>query len=114
MKNQWTAYVAGAVLLFGAAFWASILPLDYKGVVLLMGVPSLFAGYYFARFPMPYIWGALLGIALYMGLEYMVYGPIYKVSGPVYGAAYILAIACCLTGVWISNWRLSRSNQGLV
>lgn len=109
MDNQWMAYAVAALLLFGAALWASILPLDYQGVIIMMGAPSLVGGYIFARFPMPYIWGALLGIALYMGMEYVLYGPIYKVSGPVYAAAYILAIACCLSAVWFYNWRQVRS-----
>ncbi len=40
MDNQWMAYAVAALLLFGAALWASILPLDYQGVIIMMGAPS--------------------------------------------------------------------------
>ncbi|MCV6614542.1 MAG: hypothetical protein OIF35_06150 [Cellvibrionaceae bacterium] len=106
MDKQWQAYAVAALLLFGAGLWASNMAGSYITVIALMGVPSLVGGYIFNRFPLPYIWGALLGVALYMGLEYVLYGAeVYKVSGPVYAAGYLLAVACCLTGVWLANWR---------
>lgn len=109
MKNQWLAYGVGVMLIFGAGFWASILPVDYYTVILMMGLPSLVAGYIFAEVVMQYVWGLLLGVALYMGFEFMLYGPIYKASGPVYGAGFVLGIACALTGTWWYNWRTAKA-----
>jgi len=108
MQNQWLAYGCAASLIFLAALCASFLPLSYQGVIILMGLPSLFGGYYFSTFAVQYTWGTLLGVALYMGLEFMMYGPIYQISGPVYAAGFVLALACCLSGVWFANWKKGR------
>jgi len=109
MKNQWVAYGAGSVLIFGACLLASVLPISYVAVILMMGVPSLLAGHVFAEVIMPYIWGMLLGLALYMGAEYLLYGPIFKATGPIYGAGFVLAVACGLSGTWWYNWNKAKS-----
>lgn len=94
--NAALAYSLGALLMCSSAFAASLLPITFIMVIILLSVPSLFIGYYFAPVFTKYSLGLLTGMCLYMMIEYLRFGPIYEVTGPVYAAAYIFAVASVL------------------
>lgn len=91
------AYVVAALVMFGSGVWASVMPIDYRMVMVIMSVPSLFLGYYFAPVYTKYILGMLTGLMLYMMVEYFLYGPVYRITGLIYAAAYIFAVSGVLT-----------------
>lgn len=91
-----TAWVTGALVISLSAYTASLLPVTFIMVMLILSVPNLFFGYYFAPAFRNYIFGLLTGISLYMFVEYLLYGPIYMFTGPVYAGACIFAIAAVL------------------
>jgi hypothetical protein len=95
-ENPVAGYLTGAVIMSGSALVASLLPITYIMVILLLSVPSLFTGYFFAPVFTKYSLGLLTGLCVYMSVEYLIYGPIYKVTGPVYAASYIFAVASVL------------------
>lgn len=94
--NPVAAYVAGALAIILCALLASMLPVTFIMVMIMLSVPSLFIGYYFAPVFTKYILGLLLGVCIYMVIEYFLYGPVYEVTGPVYAASYIFAVASVL------------------
>ncbi len=108
------AYLTGALVMFGGALWASFLSNSYIAVILVMSVPSLFLGYYFASVFNKYILGLLLGVCGYMILEFFMYGeiapgkPIYEITGPIYAAAYVFAVASVLLARFIYTRRAIR------
>lgn len=99
------AFGIGALVVFGGAFWASLLPVHFYTVIAMMSVPSLFLGYYFAPVFNKYLLGVLSGIVLYMLLERLLYGPVFLVTAPVYGSAYLFAAGSVLLARWFYNRR---------
>lgn len=97
------AFFTGALLMFGSAFWASVLPINYLMVIVMLSAPSLLVGYYFAPVFTKYIQGLLLGLVAYMAVEYGLYGPVYKVTGLIYAAAYVFAVASVLVARLVYN-----------
>lgn len=91
-------YITGALVMGISAWLCSILPVTFIMVMAILSAPSLFFGYYFAPVFTKYILGLLIGIVIYMIIETFLYGPIYKVTGPVYAASYIFAVASVLLG----------------
>ncbi len=102
------AYIVGALLIFGSAQWAAIYGENAKIAVALLAAPSLIAGYIYASSLPQYIWGMLLGICAYMGLEYLLYGPIYKITGPVYAVGFIAAVACATAACFICSAKTGK------
>lgn len=94
--NPFFAYLTGAFVMALSALLTSQLPITFIMVMCILSVPSLFLGYYFAPVFTKYSLGLLTGICVYMIVEYLIYGPIYKVTGPVYAASYIFAVASVL------------------
>lgn len=101
--NETTAYLAAAILMFGSCLGVSFLSVDVWIVISAIAVPHLLGGYVFAHWFNRYILGMLLGVCLYMVTEYLWYGPVYKVTGLVYSAAYVLSVAMVLSTRYVHN-----------
>ena len=100
------AYIVGALLIFGSAMWASIFAPNITTVIMLLAIPSILAGYIFAT-PLPqYVWGMLLGLCAYMFLEFQLYGPVYNVTGIVYGVGFLSSIGCAILGYSVYRWKV--------
>ncbi|MDP1521378.1 hypothetical protein [Porticoccus litoralis] len=106
------AYLVGALLMFGSATWAAIFAQNITSVLLLMAVPSMLCGYVYATALPQYVWGMLLGICVYMMAEYLMYGPVYKVTGLIYGIGYVIAIGFAFTGYAVYRWKCNRQQAG--
>lgn len=102
------AYFTGALLIFGSAMWAAMFSPTATLVILLMALPSLIGGYIYATALPHYIWGLLLGMVAYMGVEYLMYGPIYKVTGLVYGTGFIVSVACAILACSVYRFKAKR------
>ncbi len=102
------AYFVGALLIFGSAMWASLYVQDVKMVIVMLAVPSLLAGYIYAAELTQYIWGMLLGVTAYIGMESVIYGPIYKVTWLVYGAGFAASVACAIVGFFIYSLKARK------
>ena len=105
------AYLVGALLLFGSATWAALFAPNISAVIALMAVPSLLAGYVYATNLPQYVWGMLLGICLYMMAEFALYGPVYKVTGLIYGIGFALSLACALVGYAAFRWKCRHQQK---
>ncbi|WP_461517817.1 hypothetical protein [Porticoccus sp.] len=99
------AYLVGALLMFGSATWAAIFAQNVTSVIVLMAIPSLLAGYIYATSLPQYVWGMLLGVSIYMMVEFMMYGPVYQVTGLIYGIGFFLSLACAFIGYAIFRWK---------
>lgn len=108
MENT-KAFTIGALVMFGSAMWAALMTDDYRIVIAVLSVPSLIAGYIFVSSVSQYIWGMLLGICAYMLVEYMLYGPVYHVTGLVYAAGFVLAAIFALSYYLIRCFKPRRS-----
>ena len=96
--NNTQAYIVGALLMFGSAMWAAMFAPNITSVIALLAIPSILAGYIFATSLPQYVWGMLLGLCGYMFLEFQLYGPVYKVTGVVYGVGFLSSIGCAILG----------------
>ena len=105
------AYLVGALLMFGSATWAAIFAQNITSVIMLMAIPCLLCGYVYATALPQYVWGMLLGLCVYMMAEYLMYGPVYKVTGVVYGIGYVISIGFAFTGFAIYRWKSKRLQQ---
>ncbi|MEZ5529049.1 MAG: hypothetical protein R3E57_03770 [Porticoccaceae bacterium] len=105
------AYLVGALLLFGSATWAALFASNVSSVIALMAIPSLVAGYIYATNLPQYVWGMLLGISLYMMAEFVLYGPVYKVTGLVYGIGFVLSLACAMFGYACYRWKCKHQQK---
>lgn len=107
------AYLVGALLMFGSALWAAIFAQNITSVIILLAVPSLLVGYIYATQLPQYVWGMLLGLTCYMMLEFQLYGPVYKLTGLVYGVGFLSSLSCAIAGYcifrWKTKWQQSRS-----
>jgi hypothetical protein len=107
------AYLVGTLLLFGSATWAALFASNVSSVIALMAIPSLVAGYIYASNLPQYVWGMLLGISLYMMAEFVLYGPVYKVTGLVYGIGFALSLACAMLGYACYRWKCKHQQKQL-
>jgi len=99
------AYFVGALFMFGSALWASIFAQNITSVIAFLAAPSLLAGYIYATQLPQYVWGMLLGICAYMMLELGLYGPVYTITGLVYGIGFLSSICCAIAGYCIFRWK---------
>ena len=96
--QKFQAYLVGALLVFGSALWASLFAQSVNTVILLIAIPSIIAGYVYATSLPQYVWGMLFGLCLYMAFEFQLYGPVYKVTGIVYGVSFFIGLGCAILG----------------
>ncbi|PCJ90750.1 MAG: hypothetical protein COA46_09470 [Porticoccaceae bacterium] len=99
------SYIVGALLMFGSALWASMFAQSITAVIAFLAIPSLLAGYVYATNLPQYVWGMLLGLCGYMLIEFQFYGPIYNVTGIVYGVGFLLSIFCAILGYSVFRWK---------
>ena len=100
------AYIVGALLIFGSAMWAAMFAPNITSVIVLLAIPSILAGYIFATSLPQYVWGMLLGLCAYMFLEFQLYGPVYKITGIVYGVGFLGSIGCAILGYCVYRWKV--------
>jgi len=74
-------------------------------VIALLAVPSLLAGYVYATNLPQYVWGMLLGVCGYMAVEFQLYGPVYNLTGLVYGVGFLCSLCCAIAGYSLFRWK---------
>jgi len=99
------AYLVGALLMFGSAAWAALFAKNITSVIALMALPCLLCGYVYATALTQYVWGMLLGLCLYMMVEFMIYGPVYQVTALIYGIGFVISLGCTFVGYALYRWK---------
>lgn len=102
------AYIVGALLMFGSATWAALYAQNVSLVIAMFSMPSLITGYIYGTALPQYVWGMLLGICCYMTVEFFVYGPVYQVTGLIYGIAFFASAGCALLGYAVLHRKTRR------
>lgn len=108
------AYIVGALFMFGSALWGALFAQNISSVIALLAIPSLLAGYIYASHLPQYVWGMLLGLICYMLLEFQLYGPVYKMTGLIYGIGFFSSLCCAIIGYSLFRWKIKWQRERTV